>query len=120
MNLKTNQNTNGHGGARPGAGRPKGSTPKIRVEDLLDQIEMATGKSYAEVLAWNYAGAITRSDWSQVSIYDRAFLNKIVADKTEVEIIGNDEMVELRQAAFAEAINQLNQAARTRPDNDTK
>jgi len=99
--------TNNHGGARPGAGRPKGSGNKIRLEDLLSEIETVTGRPYAEQLAYNYAGAISREDWTKVENYDRAFLNKIVADKSEVEISDSAEAIENKRAAFADAIREL-------------
>ena len=38
------------GGARANAGRKKGSTTKITVESLMEQIEIHSGKSFAEVL----------------------------------------------------------------------
>jgi len=95
------------GGYRPGGGRPKGSTTKVTVESLMSNIELSTGKSYAEVLAMNYAGAIQRSDWNGVRDYDKAFMNKLVADKTEVTTIESDDAVVAKQRAFAEAIAQI-------------
>lgn len=95
------------GGARPGAGRPKGSGNKIKIEDLIDAIEHRAGVSYPEQIAENYIGAIAREDWSQVQMYDRALLNKIVADKTEVEVTDSATVIETRRQAFAEAIAQI-------------
>lgn len=95
------------GGARPNSGRPRGSTTKVTVESLMANIELSTGKSYAEVLAMNYAGAIQRSDWNGVRDYDKAFMNKLVADKTEVTTIDSDDAVLAKQTAFAEAIAQI-------------
>jgi len=99
--------TNGHGGARPGAGRKPGSGNKIRLEDLLCEIEHQVGMTYAERLATNYAGAINRADWSKVENYDRAFLNKVVADKVEVETTESDDAVTAKAQAFAEALASL-------------
>jgi hypothetical protein len=99
--------TSTRGGARPGAGRPKGSGHKIRLEDLMDQIELQAGMPYAERLAANYAGAIDRADWGKVSEYDRAFLNKIVADRNEIEVTDSTDSVEARRLAFAEALRDL-------------
>jgi len=95
------------GGYRPGGGRPKGSTTKVTVESLMSNIELSTGKSYAEVLAMNYAGAIQRSDWNGVRDYDKAFMNKLVADKTEVVTVESEDVVAQKQRAFAEAIAQI-------------
>lgn len=95
------------GGARAGSGRPKGSTTKVRLEDLMTNIEAATGKSYGEILALNYASAIQRADWNGVRDYDKAFMNKMLADKTEVTNIDSEDAVAVKQAAFAEAIRQI-------------
>ena len=102
--MNQNSKSTGWGGARPGSGRPKGSGNKIKLEDLLTSIENATGVTYAEQLASNYAGAISREDWSKVSEYDRAFLNKIVADKSEIEVTDNRDEIENKKRAFAEAL----------------
>lgn len=95
------------GGARAGSGRPKGSTNKVKMEDLLANIEMKTGVPYAEQLANNYADAIQREDWRMVNDYDKAFLNKVVADKSEVEIINPEDTIAARALAFSEALSSL-------------
>jgi hypothetical protein len=95
------------GGARAGSGRPKGSTNKIKMEDLLAHIEQKTGTNYAEQLATNYAEAIIREDWRMVNDYDKAFLNKVVADKQEVEITNPQDAIEVRAQVFAEALASL-------------
>lgn len=95
------------GGARPGAGRPKGSTTKVSLDDLMKNIELVTGKTYGEILAHNYAGAMSRSDWNGVRDYDKAFMNKLLADKTEVTTIDSEDAVQAKQQAFAEAIRQI-------------
>jgi len=95
------------GGARPGSGRKPGSTTKITVESLMTQIELQAGKSYAEVLAHNYVGAISRSDWNGVRDYDKAFMNKLIAEKLEVDVNQSEDQVAAKQAAFAEAIRQI-------------
>ena len=95
------------GGARPGGGRPKGSTTKVRLEDLMANIELVTGKSYGELLALNYAQAIGRSDWNGVRDYDKAFMNKLLADKTEVVTTESEDAIQTKQRAFAEAIAQI-------------
>ena len=101
------KNKSGHGGARPGAGRKPGSGNKIQFQTILNEIELATGRNYAEQLAENYAGAISRADWTKVENYDRAFLNKVVADKLEVETIEGEDAVNAKAVAFAEALQAL-------------
>jgi hypothetical protein len=95
------------GGARVGSGRPKGSTTKIKIEDLLAQIELQSGESYDQLLAKNYVGAIARSDWGGVRDYDKAFMNKMIADKSEVTTVESTDAMDLKTAAFAEAIRQI-------------
>jgi len=55
------------GGARPGSGRPRGSGTKVKLEDLMLNIELETGRTYGELLAHNYALAIGRWPTSQKS-----------------------------------------------------
>jgi hypothetical protein len=95
------------GGARKGGGRPKGSTTKIKIEDLMDNIEKIAGKSYSELLSLNYVGAIERSDWNGVRDYDKAFMNKMIAEKVEVDVNTSEDAVAVKQAAFAQAIAQI-------------
>jgi hypothetical protein len=95
------------GGARPGGGRPKGSTTKIKIEDLMAQIELQSGESYDQLLAKNYMSAIQRSDWGGVRDYDKAFMNKMIADRSEVTIQESEDVIATKQAAFAQAIAQI-------------
>lgn len=97
----------GRGGARPGGGRPRGSTTRIRIEDLMAQIELQSGQSYDQLLAQNYVQAIQRSDWGGVRDYDKAFMNKMIADRQEVTVTDSEANLEAKQAAFAEAIAQI-------------
>ena len=92
------------GGYRPGAGRKPGSTTKIRIEDLIGDLELATNMSFTERVALNYAMAIDRSDWARVENYDKALLNKMVADRQEIEITEDEDRVAAKQQAFAAAL----------------
>lgn len=92
------------GGYRPNSGRPKGSTTKIKIEDLMANIELEAGQSYAAILAHNYVSAISRADWNGVRDYDKAFMNKMIAEKVEVDVNSSEDAVAAKQAAFAEAI----------------
>jgi hypothetical protein len=98
------QPTPSRGGARPGAGRPKGTTNKITMDGLLTELEGQLGHSYAEQIAINYVSAINRADWGGVRDYDRVLLGKVVADKTQVETVENTEALENKRAAFADAL----------------
>ena len=79
------------GGARKGAGRPKGSTTKISLEELMTSMENVTGMSYSERFATNYMLAVEREDWGLVKEYDKTILPKLVADKQEVDMTSNGE-----------------------------
>ena len=103
----TNNTEKKWGGARPGAGRPKGSSNKIRIEDLIDSIENRSGMSYPEQVAANYVSAITREDWARVENYDRALLNKIVADKNDITVEDVGETIKAKESAFQEAISAI-------------
>jgi hypothetical protein len=97
----------GRGGARPGGGRPKGSTTKIKIEDLMDKIELQAGQTYAELLASNYVGAIQRNDWQGVRDYDKAFMNKMIAEKVDIDVKDSEDTVAAKSAAFAAALSTL-------------
>ena len=98
----------GRGGPRPGAGRPKGSGNKIKIEDLIDSIEQRAGVPFTEQIATNYVGAILREDWARVENYDKALLNKIVADKNEITVEEVGDVIDAKKEAFKEAILALN------------
>jgi hypothetical protein len=97
----------GRGGARANSGRKKGATTKISIESLMAEIELQSGKTYAELLTHNYVGAISRSDWNGVRDYDKAFMNKMIAEKMEVEVTNTEEVIEAKQAAFAAALAEI-------------
>jgi hypothetical protein len=95
------------GGARPGAGRPKGSTSKLTLEDLVGHIEHHVGRSFAEQVAISYASAINRADHAGVRDYEKILLGKMVSDKQEVEVINTETEAETRQLVFQEALAKL-------------
>ena len=99
------------GGARAGAGRPRGSTNKITMEGLLTSLDARLGVSYADQIAHNYVQAIQREDWSGVRDYDRVLLGKIVADRQEITTVNSEDQVAARQQAFVEALTALSQVS---------
>ena len=101
------QKTPSRGGARPGAGRKKGQSPRYTLEELVNQVEHHAGMTFAERVAVNYVGAINRSDWSGVRDYDRILLGKMVADKQEITEVTSEDTVEQRTQAFTEALTIL-------------
>ena len=99
--------TPSRGGARAGAGRPKGSTSKVTLEDLVGHIEHHVGRSFAEQVAISYAAAINRADHAGVRDYEKILLAKMVSDKTEVEVTESADLVQAKQTAFQEALAKL-------------
>jgi hypothetical protein len=59
------------------------------------------------LLARNYVLAITREDWGGVRDYDKAFMNKMIADRSEVTLLESEDIVATKLAAFAQAIAQI-------------
>jgi len=92
------------GGARAGAGRKPGSSPRYTLEELVNHVEHHAGMSFAERVAINYVDAINRNDWNGVRDYDRILLGKMVADKQEVEVTNTQDTVEAKAQAFADAM----------------
>jgi hypothetical protein len=95
------------GGARPGAGRPKGSTALITARTLIQAIEQKNKKPFEELLAEGYFNAIEERNNKMRIEYERMFLGKLVADKQEVEIKDSEETVQAKQEAFAQALADL-------------
>ena len=95
------------GGARPGAGRKPGSSNKLKLEDLLQDIEKHTNMTYSQRVATNYLEAIQRGDHAGVRDYDKILLGKLVADKQELEVTNTSDAVEAKRSAFADAVAAL-------------
>ena len=92
------------GGARNGAGRPKGGSNKLSGQDILDQIEMTMGRSYVEVLVDNYTNCLAEGDKGMIHSYDKLFLSKVVADKVDIDFSVSDDMIEAKRVAFTDAL----------------
>lgn len=103
-----------NGGARPGAGRPKGSGNKLTVDRLLASIDVAMGQPLEEVIANNYIKA--QSDPKLSFQYEQLFLNKVMADRQQIEI-DDTSTVESRQDAFLKALETIGTVAKHTDDN---
>ena len=86
------------GGPRPGSGRKAGSTNKISGVSIIAAIEKYAGKSYEEQLAQNYAVCVASDDRAMIAKYDQMFLNKVVGDKTDLDLTSGGKSF---SAAFA-------------------
>ena len=95
------------GGARPGAGRPKGSTALITARTLVEAIEQQSGKPFEVMLAEGYQDAVMNNDSKTRLEYERMILGKVVSDRTAVEVTESEDVTAQKAAAFAEALTSL-------------
>ena len=73
-----------NGGAREGAGRPKGSLNKLSGGELLEALENALGHSYPVQLALNFQQALYGEDKHLVYKYHQLIMSKVIADKIDI------------------------------------
>lgn len=73
-----------HGGRRLGGGRRQGSTNKLSAQNLLKEIAKKD-KPFAIGLAEDYHNARLSGDKHLVVKYQQMILNKVVADKVDVD-----------------------------------
>ena len=83
----------GRGGYRPGSGRKPGSVEKISGLTIIKQLEVTCGKTYEQQLAENYRSAVLDNDKHIIAKYDQMFLNKVIGDKTNMDITSAGERV---------------------------
>jgi len=74
----------GRGGPRPNSGRKKGSTQKLSAQTILHEIARKD-KPFAIGLAEDYHNARMSGDAHLVVKYQQMILNKVVADKVDVD-----------------------------------
>jgi hypothetical protein len=105
--METVKKKDNRGGARPGAGRPKGSTQAFTIESLLATVEKkAQGQSYEEILIEDFLAART-SDRALAQKYHNLILNKVAPSLQKVETSESEDAVQSRAEAFAEALTTL-------------
>lgn len=104
---KSKVKVSSRGGARKGAGRPKGVRNKVTVQDLLAAIDTQTGQSYEELLVSDFIAARQGNDNHLIHKYHTLISNKILSTLASVEVTDSDDAVRAKQAAFAEAIAQI-------------
>lgn len=80
----------GRGGARKNSGRKVGSTQKLSGASILAAIADAD-VPFEIGLAEDYARARAQGDLMVVQRYQQMFLNKVVADKQEVDMTSNGQ-----------------------------
>jgi len=101
-------NTKGHGGARKGAGRPKGSRDQVSVKALLETLDAKTGgRDYEELLVEDFLQARNYGDTQLTLKYHNLILNKVMNSLAKIEVTDSKDAIEAKQAAFAEALAKL-------------
>ena len=106
------------GGAREGAGRPKGSGNKITAQDLIDTANKVIGKPFVVSLFEGYQDSIVNGDKKVRVMYEKMIMDKVLSDKQEIEITNPEDAIQARAAAFADALAAL--SAKTKNKGDTK
>ena len=102
-----NKKSNGHGGARPGAGRKPGGTNNLTVETLLTAVQQrANGQSYEELLAEDFIHA-RANDRQLAQKYHHLILNKVAPTLQRIETTEAEDTVATKVAAFHEALAAL-------------
>lgn len=107
---QVNTPNGGRGGAKPGAGRPKGSTEQVTIGGLLATLKkQANGKNYEDLLVEDFLKARTNGD-SQLTVkYHNLILNKVMNTIAKIEVTDSQDQIEAKKLAFAEALAKLTQ-----------
>ncbi len=103
---KTNLKT--RGGARAGAGRPKGTGNSISVKALLDAIETETGVPFETAVARGYHEAQLSDDKHLQHKWTNLILSKVMSTQTKIEVEDHRNTIESKQEAFALALANFN------------
>lgn len=82
----------GRGGARANSGRKPGSVQKLSGAGILAAIA-AVDVPFEQGLAEDYARARAEGDLHIVQRYQQMFLNKVVADKQELDVTSNGQTI---------------------------
>jgi hypothetical protein len=97
-----------NGGARPGAGRPKGSKSHITIEGLLAQVQTQTkGQDYEALLIQDFLEARDGHNKELLLKYHNLILNKVMNSLAKIEVTDSADAVEAKKLAFADALAKL-------------
>lgn len=97
------------GGARPGAGRPKGTTNRLTAREILDTAETMLGKTLIVSILEGYKQAIESNDSRERVVYEKFLLDKTTSNIVEAEVTTVTNDLEAKQLAFQEALAKLTQ-----------
>ena len=96
------------GGARPGAGRKKGSKDQVSIQSLLEQLHIQSGgHDYEELLVADFLQARTQNDKQTVMKYHNLILNKVMSSLAKIEVHDSQEVIDAKKQAFADALAKL-------------
>ena len=101
------EKSKGHGGARPGAGRPKNTTNRLTAKEIIETAESMLGKPFVVSLMEGYIDTINSGDTRNRVVYEKMILDKTATTIIEAEITDSKDAIEAKQAAFAEALAKL-------------
>ena len=104
---ETAKKTTSHGGAREGAGRPKGGTNKLTGKEILETAEKMLGKPFIVSLMEGYIDTINSGDMRNRVTYEKLILDKTASTIIEAEVKDSAGAIEQKKAAFAEALAKL-------------
>ena len=98
----------GRGGARPGAGRPKGSKALVTVAGILDALDAKTnGRTYEDMLVEDFIEARLAGDTNLTHKYHMLLSNKFIANLNDIIVEDRGDAVDGKRSAFIEAIEAL-------------
>ena len=107
QNLSADKRSN-RGGARPGAGRPKGSRDRVTVQGLLETLHNKTGgQTYEELLLDDFLAARLADDKMLTLKYHNLIMNKLVSDKVSIDVNESEDILQARKLAFDQAVASL-------------
>ena len=92
------------GGARPGSGRPKGSTDKLTARHILETAERIIGKPLIESVMEGYRDTILDGDRRHRTIYEKMLVDKVATTLFDVEVTEDEDLLSAKRQAFAEAM----------------
>lgn len=106
--MSSNEKKSGHGGKRPGAGRPKGSRDHVSIKSLLETLDKKSGgQHYEEMLVEDFLTARSHGDSQLTLKYHNLILNKVMNSLARIEVTDSKDAIEAKQQAFAEALARL-------------
>lgn len=93
-----------HGGARPGSGRPKGSTDRITARQILETAQQVIGKPLLVSILEGYHDTLIEGDRRNRTVYEKMLLDKVSTTLLDVDVTESEDQVALKREAFAAAI----------------